>query len=43
MIKDDLKDDRLFQASISMQKILIDKYEDEIISKIDSCFDLSEK
>jgi hypothetical protein len=38
LMKDDLKDDRLLIACISMQELLIKKYETEIISKMDFSF-----
>lgn len=41
--KDCLKDDRMFVASIAILKVLIERYQEEIISKVNSCFLLSEK
>lgn len=43
LVRIELRDDRLFHSSVALQKILIDKYEEEIFSKIDSCFSLSEE
>jgi hypothetical protein len=43
MTKDCLKDERMFVTSLAILEILIEKYEEEIISKVGSCFLLSEK
>lgn len=41
-IKDIVKDNKLFEASILMHKMLMEKYQEELLSKIDSCFSLKE-
>ena len=41
-VKDIVKDTKMFEGAISMHKNLIEKYETEINSKVDSCFTLKE-
>ena len=42
MIKEFIKDNKMFEGMIAMHKNLMQKYQKEIISKIDSCFTLEE-
>ena len=42
-VKNVVKDSKIYEISISMHKKLMEKYQEEIISKINSCFTLKEE